>query len=680
MRKCALLIVLPLVPQLPLVPLVPLLPLVPLVTLLALLPLLCVLAAGCLAPASLPRADHNGEAAGLESFEHELRPAVRARLLAGERVDHGADPVALVPRGSNVVALLRGRSRLQVVAGPGLHDSAATAPFPAAMVVEADGVVVVGSGVGGALQRFDGSLHELPSLSPVFQGVSALAAGRGLIDVGSEGDVVTVLGAGILGRCRVGLGITALQRMPRHLAALSSLEHTVVVFELDDDGVPICAQSRRADFDGLLFTLVAREAGAGGDVVEVVVSGVEDHALDRSGGSFGNIDSFLFGLRFDDEGVTRVWETNLSERHVVNGKALVFQGAEALDRSSHVVVWGAGSGRFAVVDVDGGAIIATGASLVGVSAGLYVNGQPVVASVIEDAVTVGSERIDLGRGASALQRLGERLVFTTLMAPQQRSEGPLSRFTCETCHLGGGADGRVHNTGRGTHGEEITATTKPLWGLFENPPLFTRALDRSVAVMVHAEFKVANARSPQDPWFSAHVSDDGSDDGSDAASDEVVGPLQLRRALIAFFAGFDPPANPRAFARDTLNDDEARGWQHFKHRCLRCHDARVFADEQEADPDFDVVSALLHGALVFGRAGREDTGVRPRVHPEGARPSSLRGISNKVPLLTNGSARDLPALLKQARTDGDLFTHQGSAGAPLDEEEQRLLLLFLPLL
>ncbi len=614
--------------------------------------------------------EHDAEAAGLESYEQSLRPAVRARLLAGGRADHGADPVALGLAGEQVVVLLQGRDRLQLVGGA----SAQTEPFPSALAMHGDHIVV-GSAVAGRLQYFSvvgGTVSRdlLPRRQPgFFWGVSALATDGTLVDVGTlDGDVVVLKdwghGKAEDRRCRVGLGISSLQRLPHHLVALSSLEHRVVVFPLDDQGLPVCSSAQQQQFDGLLFAQVATE---GADGVDVVVSGIEDHPLDRSGGSFGNIDSFLFGLRFEAAGVEVGWRLNLSERGVVNGKALLREGA-------NVVVWGAGSGRFAVVDAATGSLISTGDSSFGVNAAVTNNGRRVVASALEDAVDVGGTRIDLGAAPPGPERVGERLVFTTMMAPQQSSEGALSRFTCESCHLGGGIDGRIHNTGRvDAEGRAVTATTKPLWGLFQNPPLFTRALDRSVAVMVHAEFRVANARSPQSPWFSSK--------GNGVVD---IAPLDLRRAMIAFFASFDPPPNARAWGRTKLDDDEALGLADFNRYCVSCHAARVFADDKASVADVDVVPALFHGALVFGRAGREDTGVRPRVHPDGARPSSLRGIGRKTPLLTSGRARNLPELLEQVRIVdvGGLaqLTHEGTEGRALTAEEQTWLLRFLRLL
>ena len=99
--------------------------------------------------------------------------------------------------------------------------------------------------------------------------------------------------------------------------------------------------------------------------------------------------------------------------------------------------------------------------------------------------------------ATTEERLGEALFFTTLMAPGNSSEGSHSRFSCETCHFEGYVDGRVHYTGR----DDVRVATKPLRGLFNNRPHFSRALDADLATVSHHEFRVAGKGSGSDPWF-----------------------------------------------------------------------------------------------------------------------------------------------------------------------------------
>lgn len=639
----------------------------PLLTSLILVLLGCALACGApTPPADSTDNDHDDVAFALEAAETALRPAVRKRLLNDEHVSRGARPVALASNGQSYMVITAQGWRIQ---GGGLLRTSDVAD--ASVVAAVDDAFVVGSGVRNRVWIVPPKpLDPVRSVSLPVPGVTAVSAADNLFDVGGvDGDVVTFRDETLLSWCpasTVGLGISSLVRLPHHLVALSSLRHRVVVFPLEEDGddagAPVCTGGRSFEFDGLLFSLVAREDEEG--AVDVVVSGVEDHPLDRRGGSFGNIDSFAFGLRFTADDVIRVWERNLSNEGVVNGIALVA-------KDDLVLVVGKGSGRRAWLDRADGRVVAVtdGPAGIGAAALVFEGDDEALAfvNVIDGTLTVDGVLVDLEGpkdGRSDAEKLGERLVFTTMMAPQQSSRGILSRFTCETCHLGGGVDGRVHQTGRvDDEGHAVTATTKPLWGLFQNPPLFTRAMDRSVSVMVHAEFKVANRNSPQHPWFSA----------------AGKSPEDLRSAVVAFFASFDPPPNPRRFARKSFRDDEARGFLLFQQRCIACHAGRVFADSEEA-ADFDVEAAVWSGALVWGRSGFADTGVRPKVHDEGARPSSLRGIGTKTPLLTNGRHRDLETLLDAVRIDGGAVRHEGPQGQPLAPEEQRLLLSFLRLL
>src|SRR5262249_35694904 len=102
------------------------------------------------------------------------------------------------------------------------------------------------------------------------------------------------------------------------------------------------------------------------------------------------------------------------------------------------------------------------------------------------------------RARDADTRLGEVLFFTTLMAPWNRTKGSVSRFTCETGHFEGYVDGRTPDPGR----DDVMVPTRPLRGLFNDLPYFSRALDPDLTAMVHNEFRVAGRRSRHDPWFS----------------------------------------------------------------------------------------------------------------------------------------------------------------------------------
>jgi hypothetical protein len=300
--------------------------------------------------------------------------------------------------------------------------------------------------------------------------------------------------------------------------------------------------------------------------------------------------------------------------------------------------------------------------------------------------------VPAGGGASPTRsldsRLGEALFFTTLMAPWNRSDGRLSRFTCETCHFEGYVDGRIHHTGRG----EVHAVTKPLRGLFNNRPHFSRALDRDMTTMVNNEFRVAGANSGHDPWFSLALAD------APWAADRFEGraalsPELLRRALMTFLMEFTHRPNPSVFGRTQWDAGERAGAEVFRDKCESCHEARLVADDASTRVPFDKWEALVmarEGAIVWARADYEKTGVVPYVNDAGARIVSLRRLYKKYPYFTNGSAKDLAGLLDRACFVDGRFMHDGageSAASPgersvtaLSRGDKANLLAFLDLL
>src|SRR5262249_28936597 len=250
--------------------------------------------------------------------------------------------------------------------------------------------------------------------------------------------------------------------------------------------------------------------------------GVEDHPLDRTIGAFGYIDSFLFLYRVDmlRRATTREAAINLSELGVVTPKAITLETSPSVT----VIATGYGSDKLVRLDFESDRSRAPK-----VSTAPFVPGANSVATLADGALAFGDPLLDawvrqpLGRASNdegrsqtdvvpvfareprsdAQERLGEALFFTTSMAPWNRSDGPLSRFTCETCHHEGYVDGRIHHTGRG----EAPAVPKPLLGLWNNRPHFSRALDDDLIAVAFNEFRVAGAKSDHDPWFSLHPSD-----------------------------------------------------------------------------------------------------------------------------------------------------------------------------
>jgi hypothetical protein len=287
---------------------------------------------------------------------------------------------------------------------------------------------------------------------------------------------------------------------------------------------------------------------------------------------------------------------------------------------------------------------------------------------------------DASGGRSSDSRLGEALFFTTLMAPWDRSDGRLSRFTCETCHFEGYVDGRTHFTGRG----DVHATTKPLLGLFNNRPHFSRALDPDLTTMVDNEFRVAGAKSEHDPWFALSVADfpwvEGLTDGR-----RNLDPEALRRALMAFFMDFTHRPNPAVAGRSRWSDLERAGAAVFRSRCESCHEARLVADDPATRVPFDRWEELVmsrEGPIVWAHSAYEQTGVVPYVNEKGARVVSLRRLYKKYPYFTNGSARDLASVLDRARFAPGRFVHDGplEGAAVLDAQEKTALAAFLDLL
>jgi hypothetical protein len=220
-----------------------------------------------------------------------------------------------------------------------------------------------------------------------------------------------------------------------------------------------------------------------------------------------------------------------------------------------------------------------------------------------------------------LLRLGEALFFTNAMGPFQRSEGELSRFTCESCHFEGGIDGRVHHTGRG----DVVATTKPLFGLGNNGPHFTRALDADLTEMVFAEFRVAAANSGHSEWFA--LEEAGLDwlPMSEATANDKSA-AELRRALVLYLASLPHEQNPRTLGRMRLTPLEERG--HVDRVALRCHQARLATNDNVACRS-QTGRTVLAPAPVWARMAADGhDAIRPRV---GARPSSLRASSKRRP-------------------------------------------------
>jgi hypothetical protein len=381
---------------------------------------------------------------------------------------------------------------------------------------------------------------------------------------------------------------------------------------------------------------------------------------------------------------TRIAAINLSAAGIVTPK---WVRIESSGRAARVTTAGYATGLLAdiVIESGGDPQIHTRPFLPGTTD--YLAGPvPLAASPLLDAWLAGDppEMIEVPGAApprSLESRIGEALVFTTLMAPWSSSEGKKSRFTCETCHFEAQGDGRVHYTGRAN----VHSATKPLRGLWNNRPHFTRALDRTTAGMVHAEFRVANRWSGHDPWFEVGASEVPWLTAIRGAP-RRLGPVELRRDFMAFLADLTFEPNPAVRGRHHFDERERAGAALFRDRCESCHRARLVTEEPATAVPFERWEELVFspaGPIVWASAEYQKTGVLPYVHEKGARTTSLRRIVDKQPHFTNGTARTLADVLDRAGWVGDRFLHDApreKGVTSLTQPERDALLAFLELL
>ena len=611
----------------------------------------------------------------------------------------GSDPIKILylPARRQYLILLRNRSEL-LLADQSLNllDRQATPRSPTAWTL-ADGRFLF---VGGELSP-EIHLYEITAKGLRLQGklhLRGVASVRDLLYVASLRSLFLlddfdrrlhqlVLAPSWSGQKRLdfqrktfplGAGPIQIQYQNHHLLINLLLEHTLLIVPLIQ-GSPDFFLSSRITHDGPIWGF---DAIAWKDSLMIAAGGVEDRALNRLGGEFGQIDSFLFLYAVPREHATGVYrwrsadrhspqrfvQQNLSEIGVVTPKALRF----ASPSSQSVDLWlsAFGSSRMVRFNVQEERIRLTGNFgvppgttdfvIVEESQGPKKAEREDTTLALTNALFDQVYRLEIGpEGAnyrrvqglpsypsmrSRESRIGEILFFTTLMTPYNRSEGELSRFTCETCHFEGTIDGRVHYTGRG----HVFAATKPVRGLANNVPLFSRAGDKSLASMVLAEFRVANQerrdsfsiRLLEYPWLR--------EIGEVPA---VLSPTDLREALLAFFVDFRHRPNPWQAQGRKLGQRALRGLVVFRERCEYCHQASVSTRKAQSLP-YGNWQGWLEGEgkdLVWGAPFYTKTGIQPYVHKAGARVPSLRRVWQKYPYFTNGSSRTLRELLSRFR-------------------------------
>jgi hypothetical protein len=657
---------------------------------------------------------HEREIAETNKALHALDEAARAKADFANPVTWdragGPDPYALKEIASSgfVVGILRGSDAVVVLDRSLREIQRLPAPrSPVALAIAGDTVLVAGElSTDVARFRFDAGRLE-PAGPTAIEGVRAIrgiAFGPGnwvyLIEEQRGRLIALELDTSARGRLvfrhrreiTVGNGPMRIARVRDRLIVDCLLDHALAIQRLEASGALAAEPPIRIVLDGPIWSFAAAENGRG---LRIAIGAAEDHPLDRTIGAFGYVDSFLYlyEVDLDARAAVRTEAVNLGEHGLVLPKVLLLSGATVrvsgygtaklrqmylgADRKIIAppivdIVTELVPGTNDVVERSDGALIFADPLLDAWVAVAKPGAQPTIVPVPADAPR------------DPVLRLGEALIFTTLMAPWARSEGPLSRFTCETCHFEGYGDGRIHHTGRG----DVHAVTKPLLGLFNNRPHFSRALDPDLVSVAFNEFRVANARTDHDPWFGLHVSD-APWLAALGVGDDLLTPERLREAFMRFLMAFNHRPNPATVGRSAFTADERAGARVFRDRCESCHEARLSSDVADARVPFERWESLVmthDGPIVWGKDEYSRSGVVPYVHPEGARIPSLRRLYKKHPYFTNGSAKDLPSVLDRARFGDGAFWHEmldGQSNAEttgLATGEKQALLAFLDLL
>ena len=642
--------------------------------------------------------------AALRPFEEESRRAFDFAKPPSAETGLGADPWAIrriaSGEGARWVGILRGRSAV-VLLDDDLHEIARV-PAPRSttgLAVAKNGDVLVVGELSPAVARFAVRGRTLVPLGemrvPGALGLRdvAVSPGGAVWALDERGGRLVRLGADGKGgpgaqprSIAIGHGASQVIATARHVIVDAVADHELVVIATDTAGVPLAREPLRIEHDGPIWGFDARETDAG---LLVAAGGVEDHPLDRRGGFFGFVDSFVYAYRVGERTVEKLGAANVSQHGVVTPKAVAIDGGEGDRVDLFVTAYGSPTGLRLGLRGSGEPTVAAVALVPGIRAldriGASSTRSTAMANPLLDAWVLLDERglrvtpISGEPPRATTSRLGEALFFTSLMAPKNMTTGALSRFTCETCHFEGYIDGRTHHTGRG----DIRATTKPLIGLVGNRPYFSRALDPDLASVSDAEFRVAGAGSETDPFFAIEPRDHSWLEhlGVDAR----VEPLELRRALMRFLADLSHRPNPAVVGRTTFEASEREGARLFRDRCESCHASRLSADDPNTHVAFERWEAMIldeAGPIVWGSAGYQKTGITPYVHPEGARTPSLRRLYKKFPYFTNGSAKSTDDVLDSVRFVGPTMLHANAlqGAQALEPSEKRALRAFLELL
>ncbi len=638
----------------------------------------------------------------LRAYEAKRRASADFAHIPASHAAHGADPyrIAALPNQNGYVSILRGDHSLVWLDAELKEKARIPAPkSPSGLAVSPEGEVFVVGELHPFIARYQFQKNALVAAGtlPLYPPVAArdiAISDRGALYVVEEKGFhlfAFVPSGKIPGTVPANQDLSRYYKVFSHGISYSPLrirtagellfvnkllEHRISIFETDSKGVPEFWAIDQIENDGPFFGFDVKPFGDG---FVIAAGGVENHKLDRSDGSFGYIDSFLFVYAFKKgERPKKLAEINVSEHGIITPKAIEIEKAQPGEISIQVSGFGGFQlGRaifkgddYKSIEVKTIAMAPGISDLISTGEGSWVAANPLLDTWMlggKDSVRHVAAEQEPPQTPSDRRRLGEALFFTALMAPKNRTEGALSRFTCETCHFEGYIDGRTHHTGRG----KVFATTKPLLGLFNNRPHFSRALDPDLSAVAHNEFRVAGAKSGHDPWFSIRVREYPwterllPREAWKEADTLELGPEELRLALMDFLMAFTHRPNPSVLGRNSFTELEKRGAELFKAKCESCHRARLSADDPASAVPFDQWEKYIfseEGALVWASAEYQKTGIEPYMHERGTRTPSLRRLYKKHPFFTNGSAKDPVEVISFAHEVDGVFYHSLARG------------------
>lgn len=501
----------------------------------------------------------------------------------------------------------------------------------------------------------------------------------------------------------VGVGPFQVRVRGNSIMVNSLLSHTIHIIPFRDNGDMDTSRTSQITHDGPIWSFDACETPKG---TILCLGGVENRPLDRTGGEFGWIDSVLYLYRVPPGGPPReIREINLSAYNLVTPKIMTVtretSGGIAIDipafgsplfarfhfaiSDSPVLLsldtWIIPPGTTDFVKKEDRSIVSVNPLLDGLYE-LPFGDSPLANKFVSLDPVIPHQEGENSSARTMESRLGEWFFFTTLLTPSNRPDGSLSRFTCEACHFEGYVDGRTHYTGRG----HVHATTKPLRGLVNNRPFFSRALDPTFTRMVQNEFRVANQNR-----LANFLIDRKSYRGLENVPGvpELISPLLQRKALMRFLMDFNHRPNPHARLDGKLSPAALEGADVFEKRCAACHRPAESTEPsakiaRRRDYESWIVSPAR--STVWAAPFYRKTGVTPYVHAEGCRVPGLRRLYKKWPYFTNGSAKTLLELLDRFRYsgsgawhgDGEEFSAEPAPqGTALTESEKRALVAFL---